>query len=346
MLGLTRIAARHAAANVMRSGVVQATSPAMPVMRAEAAAAFSTVQRAHHAALVGFQAAPMWALGSSKNPRAAVTALRSFHAAPVLFKAQGASGNDHPQVAGAPLDPNDPLHMQLHRLEAKIDALRVLPGPKDAGQQRAPAIMVVSYRVDKEQVGEFLAWQKEVTTLLEGFNGWLGSRLFPPNEANDSWVATIVFTHAADHERWMASALRKDWLERGKKFFRVRQRDVVYTSLRGWTGDEPAKPGVVEPAKWKVVAKVVTPLYPIAIGLNLAVVPYLTDIPMAPKTLILNVMIVTALTYAGLPMASKLGFLNEFMSQPATLARAVPVFGFIGAMAGAAHAFNLTQGIF
>ena len=91
-------AARHAAANVMRSGVVQATSPAMPVMRAEAAAAFSTVQRAHHAALVGFQAAPMWALGSSKNPRAAVTALRSFHAAPVLFSAQGSTGNDHPQV--------------------------------------------------------------------------------------------------------------------------------------------------------------------------------------------------------------------------------------------------------
>ena len=78
----------------------------------------------------------------------------------------------------------------------------------------------------------------------------------------------------------MTTPYSKDWLERGKKFFRVRQRDVVYTSLRGWTGDEPAKPGVVEPAKWKVVAKVVTPLYPIAIGLNLAVVPYLTDIPM------------------------------------------------------------------
>ena len=29
--------------------------------------------------------------------------------------------------------------------------------------------------------------------------------------------------------------------------------------------------------------------------------------PTAPKTLILNVMIVTALTYAGLPMASKVG---------------------------------------
>lgn len=174
--------------------------------------------------------------------------------------------------------------------------------------------VVVTHRVESDDVDEFLAWQERLRLAESKLDGYRGTELFRPVDGlQDEWTAMYRYENIADLETWLASDERKQLLEEGKKFQDFRQR-TVDNSFGSWFASDDKGNQVRPPSEIKTSFAVWVGIYPTAMMIMLALSPL--KLPVWLGTLTGNLCSSFILTFVSMPFyANRL--LKRFLWPPA-----------------------------
>jgi antibiotic biosynthesis monooxygenase (ABM) superfamily enzyme len=133
--------------------------------------------------------------------------------------------------------------------------------------------VVVTHRVEADDVEEFLAWQERLRLAESKLAGYRGAELFRPVEdTQDEWTAMYRYENVADLEVWLTSDERKQLLEEGKKFQDFRMR-TVDNSFGSWFAFDDKGNQVAPPSDIKTSFAVWVGIYPTAMMIMIALSP-------------------------------------------------------------------------
>jgi antibiotic biosynthesis monooxygenase (ABM) superfamily enzyme len=159
--------------------------------------------------------------------------------------------------------------------------------------------VVVTHRVNPEDVDEFLAWQRRLESAESKFRGYRGTELFRPLEGvQDKWTAMYRFDTAADLDAWLTSDDRKHLLAEGKKFDDFELK-TVDSSFGNWFAFDERGAGAKAPSDLKTSIAVWVGLYPTVVLLTLAQFPL--RLPLWEGMLVGNLLSSFAMTYVTMP---------------------------------------------
>jgi antibiotic biosynthesis monooxygenase (ABM) superfamily enzyme len=133
--------------------------------------------------------------------------------------------------------------------------------------------VVVTHRVDQENVDEFLAWQDRLRLAESRFPGFRGTELFRPVEGiQEEWTALYRYETAEDLDRWLVSQERKELLAEGEKFsdFHARTMD---NSFGSWFAFDENGKQAPPPSEARTAIAVWVGLYPTVVILSLLTWP-------------------------------------------------------------------------
>jgi antibiotic biosynthesis monooxygenase (ABM) superfamily enzyme len=133
--------------------------------------------------------------------------------------------------------------------------------------------VVVTHRVESDDVEEFLAWQERLRLAESKLAGYRGTELFRPVEGTqDEWTAMYRYENVADLEAWLASDERTQLLKEGKKFQDFQQR-TVDNSFGSWFAFDDKGNQVPPPSDIKTSFAVWVGIYPTAMMIMIALSP-------------------------------------------------------------------------
>lgn len=143
------------------------------------------------------------------------------------------------------------------------------------GSQPADPLVtvVVTHRVQPNQVDDFLEWQQRLNQEESRFEGFRGTELFRPVEGvQGEWTTLYRFDNAEHLDAWLTSAKRQELLAEGKKFndFTLRTID---NSFGSWFAFEENGKEAPPPSETKTAIAVWVGLYPTVVLLTLALSP-------------------------------------------------------------------------
>ncbi len=133
--------------------------------------------------------------------------------------------------------------------------------------------VVVTHRVAKENVEDFLAWQDRLHSAESTFEGFRGTELFRPVEGvQDEWTALYRYETADDLDKWLVSKERQALLAEGEKFSDFHSR-TIDNSFGSWFAFEDNGAEAPPPSDTKTSIAVWVGLYPTVVLLTLATWP-------------------------------------------------------------------------
>jgi antibiotic biosynthesis monooxygenase (ABM) superfamily enzyme len=133
--------------------------------------------------------------------------------------------------------------------------------------------VVVTHRVNPEDVTEFLAWQDRLRLAESQFNGFRGTELFRPVEGvQDEWTALYRFENADDLDKWLLSKERGLLLAEGEKFSEFHSR-TIDNSFGSWFAFDENGKQAPPPSQTKTSIAVWVGLYPTVVILTLLLSP-------------------------------------------------------------------------
>lgn len=178
-----------------------------------------------------------------------------------------------------------------------------------------PVAMVLTHRVAKDKVEDYLSWRRKAIEAQAHFPGYLATEFFKPQGTfQNEWVDIVRYDNAGDLNRWMESKERQALLKELDPIVESMHAHPV-TGLEGWfaLNREPGATVRVPPA-WKQALAVLFALYPTVMVLNF-LNPLWHNLSFAEAMLIGNVLSVGLLTYLVMPWVSQ--FLNFWLAAPA-----------------------------
>lgn len=158
--------------------------------------------------------------------------------------------------------------------------------------------VVVSHRVQPDDLDDFLAWQDRLRLAESKFDGFRGAELFRPIDGVQAeWTAMYRYATAEDLDKWLTSDERKRLLAEGKKFseFHLQTVDSSFGSWFAFDGDGDGSP----PSDVKTSLAVWMGLYPTVVFLSLALSPL--HMPLWLSLLIGNLFSSFAMTFLTMP---------------------------------------------
>jgi antibiotic biosynthesis monooxygenase (ABM) superfamily enzyme len=133
--------------------------------------------------------------------------------------------------------------------------------------------VVVTHRVNRDEIDDFLAWQDRLRLAESSFDGFRGSELFRPIEGvQDAWTAMYRYATAKDLDTWLASEERKKLLAEGEKFSDFQLRTIDNSFGSWFVFDENGVEGP-PPSETKSALAVWMGLYPTVVFLTLVLSP-------------------------------------------------------------------------
>ncbi len=88
-----------------------------------------------------------------------------------------------------------------------------------AAKADSGATLLIGQCVRAGHEADYLAWQKHVGAAAARYPGFRGVELRRPTEGQPEWVVVYQFDSAANMQRWVNSATRQDFLDRGAELF-------------------------------------------------------------------------------------------------------------------------------
>lgn len=134
--------------------------------------------------------------------------------------------------------------------------------------------VVVTHRVDGNQVDAFLDWQRHMVEEESRFEGFRGTELFRPVEGlQEEWTTLYRYDTAEHLDAWLTSPERREVLAEGEKFsdFRLRTIDNSFGSWFAFEGNGKEAPP--PPSETRTSLAVWVGLYPTVVLLSLALSP-------------------------------------------------------------------------
>ncbi|CAN5688921.1 hypothetical protein BH10ACT9_BH10ACT9_54300 [soil metagenome] len=133
--------------------------------------------------------------------------------------------------------------------------------------------VVVSHRVDPDNVDDFLALQERFRLAEQDFDGFRGSELFRPIEGvQDEWTTIYRYDNAANLDTWLISPQRQALLAEGKRFSEFSSR-TIDNSFGSWFAFDEQRAESPPPSETKTSIAVWVGLYPTVVILTLLLSP-------------------------------------------------------------------------
>jgi antibiotic biosynthesis monooxygenase (ABM) superfamily enzyme len=159
--------------------------------------------------------------------------------------------------------------------------------------------VVVTHRVNPEDVTEFLAWQDRLRLAESQFNGFRGTEVFRPVEGvQDEWTALYRFEDADDLDKWLLSKERQKLLADGEKFSDFHSR-TIDNSFGSWFAFDENGKQAPPPSETKTSIAVWVGLYPTVVILTLLLSPL--KMPIWLGMLIGNLLSSFAISFLAMP---------------------------------------------
>ena len=168
-----------------------------------------------------------------------------------------------------------------------------------ARQADALVTVVVTHRVSREQVEDFLAWQDRLRLAESKFEGFRGTELFRPVEGvQDEWTTLYRYDNAENLDRWLISNERRKLLAEGATFSDFHSR-TIDNSFGSWFAFDEHGNEAPPPSDVKTSIAVWVGLYPTVVLLTLALSPL--HMPLWMGLLIGNLFSSMSMTFLTMP---------------------------------------------
>ena len=142
-----------------------------------------------------------------------------------------------------------------------------------ARQADALVTVVVTHRVSREQVEDFLAWQERLRLAESAFEGFRGTELFRPVEGvQDEWTTLYRYDNAENLDKWLISNERRELLAEGAMFSDFHSR-TIDNSFGSWFAFDERGNEAPPPSDVKTSIAVWVGLYPTVVLLSLLLSP-------------------------------------------------------------------------
>lgn len=174
--------------------------------------------------------------------------------------------------------------------------------------QPEPVSTQVSREVPAPKVAEFEGLLHEVITVARGYEGHLGVDVLRPDAGG---VYQIIFRYRghAEHQAWMESADRERLVARIDELLDDGSTEQV-RAVDGWEGwfVSPGYAPPVPPQRWKMALLTFAALYPVVLGLGIALKPLTHTWPLPVGMLLTMGLTIPFMTWVLMPaLTNKLG---------------------------------------
>lgn len=149
----------------------------------------------------------------------------------------------------------------------------------------------------------FLEWQRGVAGAAEGFDGYLGTDVYPPGDGRGSeWVAVIHFDEETSLQAWLGSSVRAHWVEKLQAQIGDFDLKALPGGFASWFTGLARGSEAMTPPSWKMALAVLLGLYPTVMVLTFFPGPYTQPLGPALSMLIGNALSVSILQWAVMPV--------------------------------------------
>ncbi|MFB6769980.1 antibiotic biosynthesis monooxygenase [Streptomyces sp. NPDC056337] len=174
------------------------------------------------------------------------------------------------------------------------------PSPESA----EPVTVVYTWEVTPGRETEFEQWAHGLERAAAAFPGHRGVTWLRPESGDHQYHAVVRFADTRSLERWITSPERAAWQERVGNAGHPAHPRLTTTGLETWFnvpgGSAPP------PARWKMSLVTIIAVYPFALLYDGLVAEYFRTWPLAWRTLVFPVVLAPLLTYAVMPLLSRL----------------------------------------
>ncbi|MEU6099342.1 antibiotic biosynthesis monooxygenase [Streptomyces flaveolus] len=167
-----------------------------------------------------------------------------------------------------------------------------------------PVTVVYTWEVTPGRETEFEQWAHGLERGAAGFPGHLGVTWLKPEGDSHRYHAVVRFADTRSLDHWMTSPERAAWQVRVKEYGRPAHPMLTTTGLETWfdVPGSPARP----PARWKMSLVTIVAVYPFALLYDGLFAEYFRTWPLAPRTMVFPLVLAPLLTYAVMPLLSRL----------------------------------------
>ncbi|MFD7433919.1 antibiotic biosynthesis monooxygenase [Streptomyces sp. NPDC059861] len=171
-------------------------------------------------------------------------------------------------------------------------------------ETREPVTVVYTWEVVPGREQEFEQWAHGLEREAAAFPGHRGVVWLRPEGDSHRYHAVVRFADTRSLDRWMTSPERARWQDRVKPFGRSAHPKLTTTGLETWF----SLPGttVRPPARWKMSLVTILAVYPFALLYDGLFAEYFRAWPLVARTLVFPIVLAPLLTYAVMPLLSRL----------------------------------------
>lgn len=169
----------------------------------------------------------------------------------------------------------------------------------------SPVTIIVKRRPKADKQKEFEQVMAGTTRDAMKFPGHLGVNIIKPTSPGDYYRLVFKFDSMRNYINWEGSENRAQWME---KYAEVTQGEVeqeILSGLETWF-TLPGGEALVPPPKYKMAVVIWLSIFPLSLLIHYFLLPFLTTLPVLAQIAIISVVMVGLMTYAIMPMMSKL----------------------------------------
>ncbi len=165
--------------------------------------------------------------------------------------------------------------------------------------------VVVTRRVRPGRQADFEAWTTGIVEASSKFAGHQGATLLTPALTGGPDNQLVFRFDTPEHlAAWDSSDVKREWLDRIKDAT-VQVREQRATGLEFWFR-LPGVPASTPPPPLKMAVVTFLAIYPLSLGMNVFLAPWLGPLPVPLRVLVIAVTLVTLMTYAVMPFLVRL----------------------------------------
>ncbi|HSK25611.1 MAG TPA: antibiotic biosynthesis monooxygenase [Jiangellales bacterium] len=174
--------------------------------------------------------------------------------------------------------------------------------PPRAAAGGVPVTVTVARQVTPGLETEFETWVEGILRAAGGFDGFLGGALLRPPEAGGEWHVVYRFRDDDSLHRWEASPQRAGWLAAAENLVDD-ERTAAVSGLETWF----ELPGRTAPAppRWKMALVTFAAVYPLALLINVLLVPHTTGWPTLLRPVVFAGILVPVMTWVVMPRLTR-----------------------------------------
>ena len=169
---------------------------------------------------------------------------------------------------------------------------------------RDPVTLVVRRRVRPGQESAFETLVSGVTHTLASWPGHLGTGVVRPIPGQREYTLVVRFADAANAASWETSSERAAWIADITPILDGESTLEQQPGLEFWF-TPPDSPSLAQPRRWKMMVVTLLALYPTSLLIGVLVGPSLAHLPLALRAFLQALLVVPAMTYLIMPVATR-----------------------------------------